>query len=162
LEILTQHSALTEKASKEFGVAELSSLPAREIYGTFCHVALHANGGEETELGGEEGEAGRVSPALPMDFGSVLAAIEDAALKNLLVELDERASAKASHALEDGFSQLAAVCRAIRDRQQQTERRAQLAALQDGRTDQAQQLSAFNQLLAAKRHKLVISKPTEG
>jgi hypothetical protein len=97
-----------------------------------------------------------------MDFGSVLAAIEDAALKNLLVELDERASAKASHALEDGFSQLAAVCRAIRDRQQQTERRAQLAALQDGRTDQAQQLSAFNQLLAAKRHKLGISKPTEG
>ena len=141
LEILTQQPALTEKAELDIPVETIESLSARLIYGTFCRLA-------------REGET--------LEFGRVLAAIEDPALKSLLVELDERASAKSSHAIEDGFSQLAAVVRKLRDRQQLPERRAQLAALQDGRIDTAEQLVTFQQLLSNKRHKLGISEPTDG
>jgi hypothetical protein len=91
-----------------------------------------------------------------------MAAIEDPAIKSLLVELDERASAKALHATEDGFAQLAAVIRALRDRQQITQRRAQLATLQDKRVDEGEQLATFEQMLAAKRQRLGISESTDG
>ncbi len=141
IEILSQHPELAEKAEMEISVEAIESLPMRLIYGTFCRLA-------------REG--------MVPEFGGVLAAIEDPALKSLLVELDERASAKASHAMEDGFSQLAAIIRKFRDRQQQPERRAQLAALQDGRIDSAEQLVTFQQLLANKRNKLGISEPTDG
>jgi DNA primase len=141
LEVLTQHPELSEKAEMELPVEEIQSLAARIVYGTFCRLARDGD--------------------VP-EFGRVLAEIEDPALKSLLVELDERAGAKASHALEDGFSQLAGIIRTIRDRQQLPERRAQLAALQDGRSEPADQLATLQQILAAKRQKLGISEPTDG
>lgn len=141
LEILTQHPQLVEKAELEIAVDDITSRPAKAIYGTFCRLA-------------QQGE-------IP-EFGRVMAAIEDAAVKNLLVELDERASAKASHATEDGFSQLQSVCRVIRDRREQTQRRAHLAALEDRRIDPSEKLAAFQQLLDSKRNKLGISESTDG
>jgi DNA primase len=141
LEVLTQHPTLVERAQHEVTPEMIRSLPAREIFGTFCRLARE----------------GRV-----MDFSEVLSALEDAALKSLLVELDERAAAKAAHALEDGFSQLAAVCRVFRDRQMELERRAERAVLVDGQSDEARRLSAFQRLLATQREKLGISESMEG
>lgn len=141
LEVLTQHPDLAEKSSMEIGSDELTSTPARAIYNTYTRMAADGD--------------------LP-SFGRVMAAIEDPAIKSLLVELDERASAKASHATEDGFAQLTAVIRAFRDRHELTARRAQLAALQDTRMDQGEQLATFEQLLAARRQRLGISDSTDG
>jgi DNA primase len=141
IEILTQHPDLAEKASMEIGVEEVRSLPARAIYTTYSRMAADGD--------------------LP-SFGRVMAAIDDPAIKSLLVELDERASAKASHATEDGFSQLASIIRALRDRQDQTQRRAHLAALEDRRKDEAEQLNVLQQLMAAKRQRQGISESTDG
>lgn len=141
IEILTQHPELAEKASMEIGVDELNTPGIRAIFATYGRMAA-------------DGE-------LP-SFGRVMAAIDDPSIKSLLVELDERASAKASHASEDGFAQLSAVIRALHDRQLQTQRRAQLAALQDRRVDEGEQLVTFEQLLASKRQRLGISDSTEG
>jgi DNA primase len=141
IEILTQHPDLTEKAALEVAVDGFQSLAARQIYGVFVQLAQDGS--------------------VP-EFGRVLAAIDDPALKSLLVELDERASAKAAHALEDGFAQLASVCKVLRDREQQLQRRAKLAALQDGRVDAAEQNATFLQLFAAKREQQGISDSTDG
>ncbi|HTN74267.1 MAG TPA: DNA primase [Pirellulaceae bacterium] len=129
LEILTQHADLGEKAEMEIPVDAIESHAARAIYGTYCQIA----------------RAGE----LP-EFGRVLAAIEDVGLKSLLVELDERAGAKAAHATEDGFAQLATVVRAMRDRQQLPERRAQLAELEVGRKTPEDQMSSFRNLISGK------------
>ncbi len=141
LEILTQHPELTEKAAQEIAVEAFHSLAARQLYGTFARIA-------------QEGDA--------PEFSRVLTACDDPALKSLLVELDERASAKAAHATEDGFSQLAGVIKVLRNRDQQLQRRAQLAALQDGRVDAAEKDLTFFQLLAAKREQQGISDSTDG
>lgn len=141
LEILTQHPELAEKASMEIGVDEITNISARAIYVVYSRLAA-------------DGE-------LP-EFGRVMSAIDDPAIKSLLVELDERASAKAAHAMEDGFAQLSAVLRVFRDRQEQPELRAKLAVLQDKRVDATEQLATFEQLLAAKRQKLGISESTDG
>lgn len=141
LEIFCLHPELAPAVLEELPAARLASPAAREIYEAF----------QRLYTAGE-----------PIEFASVLTALEDPRLKNLLVQLDERAGDKAVHAPIDPAARLAGIQRDFEQRASEPERREKLAALDEKRLQGSEELTVLQQLFEQERRRQGISAPTEG
>ena len=141
LEVLVGHTELVADAVREIEVGQLRSETLRAIYGTI--YGIHDAGGTP-------------------DFGNVLTALEDPRLKNIWVELDERAHAKAEEALEDARNRFQGLIADFRYALQAKDRPQELAALEEKRLSEREAIDALEKLIAQERDRQGISAPTEG
>jgi len=141
LEILVVHPELVELALREIEVGQLKSECIRTIYRTIH--GIHDSGGTP-------------------DFGNVLTALDDPGLKNIWVELDERAHAKAESALTQSRDRLQGLIDIFHYATMTRDRRQQLAALEEKRLDDQQELAVLQRLIAQERSRHGISAPKEG
>lgn len=141
LEVLVVHAELVADAVREIEIGQLRSEPLRAIFGTIH--GIHDKG-------------------LTPDFGNVLTALEDPRLKNIWVELDERAHAKAEEALEDARHRLQGLIDDFRYALQAKDRGRELAALEEKRLSEQEELDALEKLIAQERDRQGISAPTDG
>lgn len=141
LEILLVHPELVADAIRGIEVGQLKSDAVRTIYHTFH--ALH--------------DAERTP-----DFGNVLTALDEADLKNVLVELDERAHAKAEEAQEDARARLGRLVAHFHYELETKDRQQKLAALEAKRLSEQEELAALQHLIAQERNRQGISAPTDG
>jgi len=128
--------ALTDVADDD-----LSSATAREVFGTYRRL----------EEGGHS-----------LEFGSVLAEIEDPRLKHVLVEIDDLAHEKSPKAILDGPTRLRSVIRQFHQRHEKREIRRTEAALEQRTFNEQEEISVLQQMIAAKRRQQGIIAPTEG
>ena len=141
LEVLVMHPELVAYAVGEIGIGQLRSEPLRAIYGTIH--GIHDEGGTS-------------------DFGNVLTALEDPRLKNIWVEVDERAHAKAEDAQKDARSRLQGLIDDFRYALQAKDRGQELAALEEKRLSEQEERDALEKLIAQERDRQGISAPTDG
>ena len=141
LEILAAQPEYVGEAIARIELGHLHSPPAREIFHTLHQVY-------------EEGR----SP----DFGNVLTALEDPALKNIWVALDERANAKLEEADEDATQRLNRLIADYHYALEKKNRPHTEAALQDKRLDAQEELYVLQMLIAQERTRQGISGPKEG
>jgi DNA primase len=141
LEILVAHPELVAQAVREIETGQLKSGPVRVIYHTF-HSLLDAE--------------------RPPDFGNALTALDDLNLKNILVELDERAHAKAPEAQEDAQARLQGLINHFRQELEARDRQQKLAALEGKRLSEQEELAALQHLIAQERNRRGISAPMDG
>jgi len=141
LEILVVHPELAELALREIEVGQLKSECVRIIYRTIH--GIHDTGGTA-------------------DFGNVLTALDDPGLKNIWVELDERAHAKAESALTQSRDRLQGLIDIFRYATMTRDRPHQLAALEEKRLDDQQELAVLQRLIAQERGRHGISAPKDG
>ena len=92
----------------------------------------------------------------------MLTALDDPDLKNILVELDERAQAKAAEAQEDAPARLQGLIDHFRHELEAKDRQHKLAALEGKRLSEQEELAALQQLIAQERNRQGISAPTDG
>ena len=92
----------------------------------------------------------------------MLTYLEDADLKNLLVQLEERAQDKAEKAQEDAHSRLIELIRHFHHEAKKPEMQARLAALQKGELDHNEEVEHLNRLFDIERNRQGISAPTDG
>ena len=88
--------------------------------------------------------------------------LEDARLKNLLVELDERAHEKAELVQVDAPIRLRGLIDAFSENEKEPARREQLATLEEQTLDEQEQLDILQQLIQHERNRQGISAPTDG
>ena len=141
LEILVVHPELAELALREIEVGQLKSECVRIIYRTIH--GIHDTGGTP-------------------DFGNVLTALDDPGLKNIWVELDERAHAKAAAAQTQARDRLQGLISDFRYTTMTRDRRQQLAALEEKRLDDQEELAVLQSLIAQERGRHGISAPKDG
>lgn len=141
IEILCLHSEMIGAALEVLSPTSLKSAAARAIYETF--EKIH--------------EAGE-----PLEFASVLTALDEPRLKNLLVQIDERASEKASRVAVDPAARLAGIARDFERLAGEAERREKVAALEEKQFQGIEELSVLQQLMEQERKRQGISAPTEG
>jgi len=141
LEILVVHPDLAELAIREIEVGQLKSECVRTIYRTIH--GIHDSGGTP-------------------DFGNVLTALDDPGLKNIWVELDERAHAKAAAAQTQAHDRLQGLISNFRYATMTRDRRQQLAALEEKRLDDQEELAVLQSLIAQERGRHGISAPKDG
>lgn len=141
IEILLDQPDLVELAVSEIETGLLQSKLTQDIFHTIHRVY----------------EEGRTA-----DFGNVLTAMDDPRLKNILVELDERAHAKAEEAQIDAQNRLQGLFDDFRFAMASKDRRRQQAALEEKRLDDQTQLDVLQQLIDQERNRQGISAPTEG
>jgi hypothetical protein len=141
LEILIVHPELVADAASQIEVAQLQSEATRAIYQTIG--SIH--------------DAGRAP-----DFGNVLTALDDPRLKNIWVELDERAHAKAEEAQESTRNRLQGLIDHFRHVRETKDRRQELAALEEKRLSEREEVEALELLIAQERDRRGISAPTDG
>lgn len=140
-EIMLLHPELAPQALESIGSVELSTDVGRTLYEHYF----------ELEVAGES-----------LDFASVIIALEESHLKNILVSLDELARAKAEHAQEDGPQRLSGLIRVFRHRETEQERREHIAALEERRLDEQEGLALLQQLIEQERDRQGIPAPTDG
>jgi len=141
LEILIEHPELVADAASEIEVGQLQSEATRAIYQTIRRIH----------------DAGRAP-----DFGNVLTALDDPRLKNIWVELDERAHAKAEEALEDAQKRWQGLIADFRHISQDKVSRQELAALEEKRLSDQEELDALKMRFAQEKDRQGISAPTDG
>jgi DNA primase len=141
LEILLVHPELVAQAVGEIEIGQLKSAPVRVIYHAF-HSLL---------------DAGRTP-----DFGNALTALDDSNLKNILVELDERAHAKAPEAQEDARARLQGLINHFRQELEARDQQQKLAALEAKHLSEQEELAALQHLIAQERNRQGISAPMDG
>lgn len=141
LEILVIHPDLVELAISEIEVGQLKSECVRIIYRTIH--GIHDSGGTP-------------------DFGNVLTALDDPGLKNIWVELDERAHAKAAAAQTQARDRLQGLISDFRYTTMTRDRRQQLTALEEKRLDDQEELAVLQSLIAQERGRHGISAPKDG
>jgi len=141
LEILAVHHDLAELAIREIEVGQLKSECVRIIYRTIH--GIYDSGGTP-------------------DFGNVLTALDDPGLKNIWVEVDERAHAKAAAAQTRARDRLQGLISDFRYTTMTRDRRQQLAALEEKRLDDQEELAVLQNLIAQERGRHGISAPKEG
>jgi DNA primase len=141
LEILIIHPGLASQTVRQVEVGQLQSEAIKRIYLTICR--LH--------------DEGRTA-----DFGNVLTALDDPRLKNIWVELDERAHAKAETAQADAQTRLQGLIDDFRYATLTKDRPHKLAALEEKRLDDQQSLAELQALIDQERNRQGISSPTDG
>ncbi|MBM4093422.1 MAG: hypothetical protein FJ276_29030 [Planctomycetes bacterium] len=99
---------------------------------------------------------------LECDFCGILTATEDPALKNLLVDIDERARRKANDATEDAEDRLHGLVRDFHFQQQSAAQRQALAALGNRGYDEKEELAVLERIIQQERDRQGISAPTDG
>ena len=130
IELLVQHPELAPTALSEIADDDLTSQPARLIVRAYR----------------QREEAGRA-----LDFGAVLAEIENVSLKSLLVHLDDLASRKAEKALADPATRMRLVIARFQEFHEQRQLKEAELALAEKRFDEQEELSVLASMIAAKR-----------
>jgi DNA primase len=130
IELLVQHPELAPTALSEIADNDLTSQPARLIVQAYR----------------QREEAGRA-----LDFGAVLAEIENVSLKSLLVHLDDLASRKAEKALADPATRMRLVIARFQEFHEQRQLKEAELALAEKRFDEQEELSVLASMIAAKR-----------
>lgn len=141
LEILVTHPELAEQAIAEIEIGYLKSQPARDIF-----YLIHS----------------LVDDGMLPEFGRVLTAAEDAHLKNLLVELDERAHRKAAEAQIDAAIRLHGLAEDFQNEIAAKDRHHQLAAMEERRLNADEELAALQALINQKRKGFEVSNEHPG
>ncbi|MEX0585845.1 MAG: CHC2 zinc finger domain-containing protein [Pirellulales bacterium] len=93
------------------------------------------------------------------DFDRLLLTIDDPGLKNLLVEVDEQAHARAEHGAAPRLEEL---LDELRWRQSEHQRRRKRTELDDPLLNEQEKLSIIEKMIEEKRIRQGISKPTDG
>lgn len=141
LEILCAHPEFVGKVIEEVEPEHLRSAAARQLLETIARVQCEGH-----------------TP----DFGNVLNAVEDPALQNVWVELDERARAKAAEAQQDALVRLQGLIDDFRYELETRDGRRELAALEEKRLNENEELDALQRLIARQRNRQGISSPMDG
>lgn len=130
LELLTLHSELAPTALSEIADDDLTSQPAKLIFQTYRRLE----------------EAGQ-----SLEFGPVLAEIENPSLKSLLVHVDDLAARKAEKALVDPATRLRTVIRGFQQHHEQRQLKEAEQALEENRFDAQEEMNVLSSMIAAKR-----------
>jgi DNA primase len=141
LEVLILHPELVEQAIRDIDFDHLRSELVKQLFHTIQSIYA----------------AGRTP-----DFGNVLTEMEDPHLKNIWVELDERAQAKAATAQTDAQARLQGLIDDFRYAMLTRDRQHTLAALEAKRLDDQQEQAALETLIAQERNRRGISESTDG
>ncbi|ADB17362.1 DNA primase [Pirellula staleyi DSM 6068] len=141
LEIMALHEELVPIALGELSDVDITSQAAREVF-----VAYR----EMEESGGS------------LEFGAILASIENPALKSLLAGLVEVASQKEPKALHDAPTRMRAVLNSFRHHQKQRELLATEEALASKQMSEDEEVDVLKQLIDAKRQQQGIISPMDG
>ncbi len=141
LEIIAVHPELCDTAFEAVSPESITSAPIKDIYARYHDVSA-------------AGEA--------VDFPRILSDLEDPQLKNLFVEIDERATSKEEAAQEDAATRLRRLLDGIRDRQQESSRRELVAGLEKRQFKDDEELDVLQQLVAEERRRQGIPAPTDG
>jgi DNA primase len=141
LEILVLQHELAPTALGEVAEDDLGSATAREIFLAYRRLE----------------EAGQ-----SLEFGAVLAEIEDPQLKHVLVQLDDLAQAKSPKAILDGPTRLRSVIRQFHQQHEQRELRQTETALEQRTFNEQEELSVLAHMIDTKRRQQGIIAPTEG
>jgi DNA primase len=141
LELLAAHWELAPTALAEIADDDLTAPAAKALFQTY----------RELEEAGED-----------LEFGRVLAEIENASLKSVLVQLADLAEAKASKADLDPPTRMRAVIRSFLVHHQQRELRETEDALARKQFNEQEELDVLQELIATKRRQQGIIAPTEG
>lgn len=140
-EILVLHPELVPVAIERIGVEDMSGPLARLLLSTYL----------ELEVAGET-----------LDFPRVLTEVEDAQLKNILVELDERAQRKAALAEESAMARLNGLIRDFAWERAAHASRDKVVALEEQRLNNQEELDLLTELIQQERERQGISMPTDG
>jgi hypothetical protein len=84
---------------------------------------------------------------------------EQPAIHSLLVELDDRGHARGS---SDATTRLERLLETLRNREENRRHREQVAALDERRLDEQDEMKSVLQMIEQKRNRQGISKPTDG
>lgn len=138
LEILLQFPQSLERISRVVGEEQLGSEICRAIYVKCSQLA---------------------ASGLPVDFSRLLLEIDDPEVKNLLVALDESGRSKGA---ADASARIDDVLAGFQRRRQEPWRRAQTAALNEGKLKEEEELAILLQIEQQERIRQGISEPMEG
>lgn len=119
-------------------VERMSSLAARQVYVACCELWRRG-----------------IPPALDR----LLNEFEQPAIHNLLVELAEHGHARG---VADATTRLDRLLETLRIREEQRRHREQVAALEEKRLDEREEMKSVLQMIEQKRNRQGISKPTDG
>lgn len=136
LEIMCLHPELIPAALRAIEPERLKSPAARAIYVAFEKVH------EADE---------------PLEFASVLTALDEPRLKNLLVQIDDRASEKAARAPADPQARLKAVIAEYARLSSLIENRDLVAALEEKKYQAEEELSVLKRIMEQERRRQGIS-----
>jgi DNA primase len=138
LELFLICPGAVEQAASVVRVEQLGALAARQIF-VVCR---------------ELAERGR-TPTLDR----LLNEFEDPAMQSLLVELDERGRERGLNSAE---IRLVRLLENIHNQEEQRHHREQLAAIDERRIDEQEQMQVLLRMMEQKRNRQGISKPTDG
>ncbi|MFW6169600.1 MAG: DNA primase [Planctomycetota bacterium] len=96
------------------------------------------------------------------ECGNIMTLVEDPALKNTLVQLQDDAYAKAEVALEDAENRLHGLVRNFHFLRERRAERQTLAALQQREYDEKEELEVLQRIIQNERNRQGISAPTDG
>jgi DNA primase len=140
LELLIAHPESIEPVRGRIAAEQLTAGACRRIYETCCWLA-------------DEG----VSPT----FDRLMLEFDEPAIKSLLVELDETATAKGLPAA-DAAALLDELARTVNRKEAERRRPAEIVTLREGGLDARQQAVMLEEIIRQKRGRQGISKPTDG
>ena len=141
LEILVLHPELVGEALASTHIEALPSAAAQEVLRTYRRLLDEERG---------------------VEFETLMTAVEDGRIKNLLVKLDEQAQAKASQAQDTGVVRLRGLIRDLEMKHVEKECRQRLAALEAHSLDEQEEYNTFLELVQKERDRRGISAPTDG
>ena len=96
------------------------------------------------------------------EFTRVMTAIDESTVKSLLVGIDEQATAKEAMAQEDAAARLCRVGEELQNRTDQAQRRQTIAALEEQRCSEEEEIGILNDLVERERKRQGIPAPTDG
>lgn len=128
--ILVQHPDLAPMALERFSEASLGSEAAKALLRLY----------NELEMTGQS-----------LEFGPLMSAVEDTALKSILVSLEEEASQKASLALLDAQQRLHTLCERLSQQDQQQHDLQRLRILESKQLDDKEEIEILNSLIEQAR-----------
>ncbi len=139
LELLVAHPQQFTRFAAQISAAWLGSGLGRAVYDAACRLAAEG---------------------LTPDFDRLMLHLDDPAVKNLLVELDERAAAKGLHAVEPA-ALIEALIQRFRHKETQQRRPAELVALRNKQLDEDQTLALLERIRQQEQDRQGISELSE-
>jgi DNA primase len=131
-EVMALFEDVVPMAIERFPVTTLSSTTAKKIFQVYLDLEL----------------AGHT-----LDFDSVLSAVEDAGIKNVLVSIEEQASRKAVLAKMTPDERLHSLCERLSGQEDRAYRRQQINLLEKKQVDAETELDLLNQIVLQNRLK---------
>jgi len=134
LEILLRRSQLAAHAAANIDPEHFTPGPLREIYAAYY---------QSVREGGD------------CDFSRIMTILEDPALKNVLVRLDDEAQRKTEWSSADDQTQLEAVIQGFVDQREMSHQRRQIDRLGRKQLDAKEEASILNELLARAKQRQI-------